>query len=74
MADLIDDVRREASQHLALRVKAEIDLLQAAKRAALAMADERSKENVKLRFALKAIADDPDTDSMTAVYARQALQ
>jgi hypothetical protein len=53
MADLIDDVRREGSQHLALRVKAEIDRLQDAKRAALAIADERSKENVKLRTALE---------------------
>lgn len=53
MADLIEEVRRQGSQHLALKVKAEIERLQAAKRAALAIADERSRENVALLAALK---------------------
>ena len=41
----------------AMRAKAEIERLQAAKRAALAIADERSKENVALRAALQEAAD-----------------
>lgn len=79
MADLIDDVRREASQHLALRVKAEIERLQEAKRAALAIADERAKENVELRAALQRIVDEADSDDGLTAWdgsdiARAALQ
>lgn len=39
---------------------AEIKRLQEAKRRALAVADERSKENVELRAALKPFADEAD--------------
>jgi hypothetical protein len=38
-------------------LNAEIERLQKAKRAALAIADERSKENVDLRAALQALVD-----------------
>lgn len=42
---------------IAIEAKAEIERLQAAKRASLAIADERSKENVELRAALKPFAN-----------------
>ena len=50
-------------------LRAENERLQEAKRAALKVADERSKENVALRAALTALK----SDGVTALY-RQALE
>jgi hypothetical protein len=57
----------------------EIERLQEAKRRALAIADERSKENVKLRAALQKIADLSDSEADERLddaicIARNALQ
>lgn len=57
----------------------EIERLQEAKRRALVIADERSKENVKLRAALQKIADLSDSEADERLddaicIARNALQ